>query len=143
MPQPAPQPDDFAKEPPTAPPQLHLTLLNVPSIAEAPGILPRPQHVVRRRPEVCLSEACHLGLPLTRLFALDPPQILNHLYSERSKNVRGATALGTTHRYRSKYITVVIYKAIGKQASKVDRAGVAHFMQQQPGGSGPRKAAGQ
>lgn len=44
---PAPQPDDFAKEPPTAPPQLHLTLLNVPSIAEAPGILPRPQHVVR------------------------------------------------------------------------------------------------
>lgn len=58
------------------------------------------------------------------------PQILNHLYSERSKNVRGATALGTTHRYRSKYITVVIYKAIGKQGTKVDRAGVSTFMQQ-------------
>lgn len=71
-------------------------------------------------------------------------QILNHLYSERSKNVRGVTALGTTHRYRSKYITVVIYKAIGKQNSKVDKAGVAQFMQQvAPGGTGTRKVAGQ
>jgi hypothetical protein len=79
-----PAADDFAKEPPTAPPQLHLTLLNVPPLADAPNILPRPQHV-----------------------------ILNHMYSEKSRHAKGAVVLGATHRYRSKYITVVMYKPGG------------------------------
>ena len=72
--------EDFAKEPPTAPPQLHLTLLNVPPMTDAPNILPRPQHVV-----------------------------LNHLYCEKQKS-KGSLIMGVTHRYRSKYITVVLYK---------------------------------
>jgi 5'-AMP-activated protein kinase regulatory beta subunit len=36
--------------------------------------------------------------------------ILNHTYCEKSKNVWGTRVLGTTHRYRSKYVTVVMYK---------------------------------
>jgi 5'-AMP-activated protein kinase regulatory beta subunit len=79
-----PSPDDFAKEPPTAPPQLHLTLLNVPPMCDAPNILPRPQHV-----------------------------ILNHMYCEKSRHAKGAVVLGATHRYRSKYITVVLYSGCG------------------------------
>ena len=76
-------PEDFAKEPPTAPPQLHLTLLNVPPMAEAPGVLPRPAHV-----------------------------ILNHVFADRSRHsaAKGALVVGATHRYRSKYISVVYYK---------------------------------
>ena len=52
-------------------------------------------------------------------------QILNHLYSEKSKHVKGATVLGTTHRYRSKYITVVIYKPTRRTGSGImsQRAG--------------------
>jgi 5'-AMP-activated protein kinase regulatory beta subunit len=88
-----PAADDFAKEPPTAPPQLHLTLLNVPPMSDAPNILPRPQHV-----------------------------ILNHMYSEKSRHAKGAVVLGATHRYRSKYITVVFYKP-GPQNSNSGRSG--------------------
>mmetsp|Transcript_1125 Transcript_1125/g.1995 ORF Transcript_1125/g.1995 Transcript_1125/m.1995 type:complete len:266 (+) Transcript_1125:402-1199(+) len=76
-----PPPDDYAKEPPAVPPQLLLTLLNAPPNPDAPSLLPRPQHV-----------------------------ILNHTYCEKSKNVWGTRVLGTTHRYRSKYVTVVMYK---------------------------------
>jgi 5'-AMP-activated protein kinase regulatory beta subunit len=73
--------DDFAKEPPACPPHLHLTLLNVPQIPESPNLLPRPQHVV-----------------------------LNHVYNDRSNTLTGVQVMGTTHRYRSKYITVVFIK---------------------------------
>eukprot|EP00238_Polyblepharides_amylifera_P013974 CAMPEP_0196575652 /NCGR_PEP_ID=MMETSP1081-20130531/5082_1 /TAXON_ID=36882 /ORGANISM="Pyramimonas amylifera, Strain CCMP720" /LENGTH=226 /DNA_ID=CAMNT_0041894017 /DNA_START=384 /DNA_END=1064 /DNA_ORIENTATION=- len=76
-----PPSEDYAKEPPTIPPQLLLTLLNCPTSLENPTMLPRPQHV-----------------------------ILNHMYFEKSKKVWGARVLGTTHRYRTKYITVVMYK---------------------------------
>ena len=62
-------------------------------MSDAPGILPRPQHV-----------------------------ILNHLYSEKSKHVKGATVLGTTHRYRSKYITVVIYKPTARRGERAAAA---------------------
>ena len=73
--------DDFAKEPPACPPHLHLTLLNMPQIPDAPNLLPRPQHVV-----------------------------LNHMYNDRTKQQRGQHVMGTTHRYRSKYVTVVFVK---------------------------------
>ena len=73
--------DDFAKEPPLVPPQLALTLLNMPAVPDAPNLLPRPQHVV-----------------------------LNHMYHDKSKIVKGVHVLGTTHRYRSKYVTVVLLK---------------------------------
>ena len=73
--------DDFAKEPPACPPHLHLTLLNVPQIPDAPNLLPRPQHVV-----------------------------LNHVYNDKSKTLQGVQVMVTTHRYRSKYVTVVFVK---------------------------------
>ena len=73
--------DDFAKEPPACPPHLNLTLLNMPQIPDAPNLLPRPQHVV-----------------------------LNHMYNDKSKTLEGMHVMGTTHRYRSKYVTVVFVK---------------------------------
>ena len=73
--------DDYAKEPPVMPKHLNLTLLNVPPTFEAPTVLPRPQHV-----------------------------ILNHVYEERAPRNVDALVLGTTFRYRSKYITTVVYK---------------------------------
>ncbi|EFJ29089.1 hypothetical protein SELMODRAFT_170984 [Selaginella moellendorffii] len=83
---PFPGPEDFAKEPPAVPPHLHLTLLNVPaSSGDAPASMPRPQHV-----------------------------ILNHLYVEKGRSSRSVLALGATHRFRSKYVTVVVYRPLRK-----------------------------
>ncbi|GLJ52067.1 hypothetical protein SUGI_1107340 [Cryptomeria japonica] len=81
---PFPGPEDYAKEPPAVPPHLHLTLLNVPPV-EAPGTgaVARPQHV-----------------------------ILNHLYVEKGRNSQAVLSLGLTHRYRSKYVTVILYKPL-------------------------------
>ena len=80
---PPPAAEDFAKEPPAMPPHLQLTLLNVPPAAGgAAGGLPRPQHVV-----------------------------LGHAYLQRGQGaVGGALVVGTTHRYRGKYVTSVLYK---------------------------------
>ena len=78
---PPPTGEDFVKEPPSMPPQLQLSLLNVPPAMDAIAALPRPQHV-----------------------------ILNHVYLQRMTTSANAMVLGTTHRYRSKYITTVIYK---------------------------------
>lgn len=77
---PAAAAEDYAKEPPGMPPHLQLTLLNVPPAADSQAMLPRPQHV-----------------------------ILNHLYLQRGQSV-SALVVGTTHRYKSKYITTVLYK---------------------------------
>jgi 5'-AMP-activated protein kinase regulatory beta subunit len=80
---PMPGPEEYAKEPPAVPPHLHLTLLNVPQVMETAGSLPRPQHV-----------------------------ILNHLYVEKGKPSRTVLVLGTTNRFRSKYVTTVLYKPL-------------------------------
>lgn len=77
---PNPVAEDYAKEPPAMPPHLQLTLLNVPPAVDAHAVLPRPQHV-----------------------------ILNHLYCQKGQSVH-ALVVGTTHRYKSKYITSVLYK---------------------------------
>lgn len=58
-----------------APPLLQLSLLNVPPALDAIAALPRPQHV-----------------------------ILNHIYLQRLTSSVNATVLGTTHRYRSKWV---------------------------------------
>lgn len=79
--------EDFSKEPPAVPPQLHLTLLDVHDNADAPGSLLRPQHVV-----------------------------LNHLYVEKGRTVQSVLALGLTHRFHAKYVTVVLYKPLPKRA---------------------------
>lgn len=76
--------EDFAKEPPLVPPHLQTTLLNVPSPhMEIPPPLSRPQHVV-----------------------------LNHLYMQKGKSGPSVVALGSTHRFHSKYVTVVLYKSL-------------------------------
>lgn len=77
---PHPVAEDYAKEPPVMPQHLQLTLLNIPPVMDAQASLPRPQHV-----------------------------ILNHVYCQRGQNVN-ALVVGTTHRYKSKYITTVMYK---------------------------------
>ncbi|XP_019245475.1 PREDICTED: SNF1-related protein kinase regulatory subunit beta-2-like [Nicotiana attenuata] len=76
--------EDYAKEPPVVPPHLQMTLLNVPSShMEIPPPLSRPQHVV-----------------------------LNHLYMQKGRSTPSVVALGSTNRFLSKYVTVVLYKSI-------------------------------
>ncbi|KAI4298818.1 hypothetical protein L6164_032335 [Bauhinia variegata] len=76
--------EDYAKEPPLCPPHLQKTLLNLPANnMEIPAPLSRPQHVV-----------------------------LNHLYMQKGKSSPSVVALGTTHRFLSKYVTVVLYKSL-------------------------------
>eukprot|EP00890_Picochlorum_soloecismus_P004216 jgi/Picsp_1/4796/NSC_02164-R1_snf1-related protein kinase regulatory subunit beta-2 len=79
---PTPVAEDFLKEPPMVPPQLQLSLLNVPPAMESSAALPRPQHVV-----------------------------LNHMYLQRGSQSRSAIVVGTTNRFRSKYVTTVLYRA--------------------------------
>lgn len=78
--------EDFSKEPPAVPPQLHLTLLDVHDNSESLASQLRPQHVV-----------------------------LNHLYVEKGRTVQSVLALGLTHRFLSKYVTVVLYKPLPRK----------------------------
>ena len=78
---PPPVAEDFVKEPPLLPPQLQLSLLNVPPAIDATAALPRPQHVV-----------------------------LNHMYLQRAGQMNTAIVVGATHRFRAKYITTVLYR---------------------------------
>jgi 5'-AMP-activated protein kinase regulatory beta subunit len=76
--------DDFAKEPPMVPPHLQMTLLNMPSsYMEIPPPSSKPQHVV-----------------------------LNHLYMQKGRSGPAVVALGSTHRFLAKYVTVVLYKSL-------------------------------
>ncbi|XP_031270390.1 SNF1-related protein kinase regulatory subunit beta-2 [Pistacia vera] len=76
--------EDFAKEPPLVPPHMQMTLLNVPaSNMEIPPPLARPQHVV-----------------------------LNHLYMQKGNSGPSVVALGSSHRFLAKYVTVVLYKSM-------------------------------
>ncbi|CAN4105979.1 unnamed protein product [Withania somnifera] len=76
--------EDYSKEPPLVPPHLQMTLLNVPpSHMDIPPPLSRPQHVV-----------------------------LNHLYMQKDRSTPSVVALGSTNRFLSKYVTVVLYKSI-------------------------------
>ncbi|CAL9156551.1 unnamed protein product [Musa hybrid cultivar] len=81
---PIPGNEDEAREPPLVPPHLHHTLLNYSHSQDDPGSLIAPQNV-----------------------------ILNHLYIENQDGPSSVVALGITHRFRSKYVTVVLYKPIG------------------------------
>lgn len=88
--QPYPVDEDFAKEPALVPPQLHLTVLgaahgdaSAAPPAAAAGAAEKPQHVV-----------------------------LNHLFIEKGWTSQSLVALGLTHRFKSKYVTVVLYKPL-------------------------------
>lgn len=82
--QPFPVDEDFAKEPPAVPPQLHLTVLGMQSSTpEASSNSSKPQHV-----------------------------LLNHLFIEKGWASESLIALRLTHRFQSKYVTVVLYKPL-------------------------------
>ncbi|XP_056683744.1 SNF1-related protein kinase regulatory subunit beta-1 isoform X3 [Spinacia oleracea] len=74
--------DDFAKEPMIVPSQLQLTVVGMENSDEA--VPCRPQHVV-----------------------------LNHLFIEKGWAAsQSVVALGLTHRFQSKYVTVLLYKPV-------------------------------
>ncbi|KAK2980097.1 hypothetical protein RJ640_004093 [Escallonia rubra] len=79
--------EDEGREPPMVPPHLQHTLLNCPS-RDPSGSLPLPQNV-----------------------------ILNHLYIENREGPRSVVALGTTHRFRSKCVTVMLYKPVQRRGN--------------------------
>ncbi|OIT40742.1 snf1-related protein kinase regulatory subunit beta-3 [Nicotiana attenuata] len=78
--------EDVGREPPAVPPHLHHTLLNHPTTRDQSTSLPLPQNVV-----------------------------LNHLYIENREAPRSVVALGVTHRFRSKYVTVMLYKPVQRR----------------------------
>ncbi|XVE79800.1 hypothetical protein DITRI_Ditri14bG0085100 [Diplodiscus trichospermus] len=80
--------EDEARDPPVVPPHLHRTLLSYPTNMDASVNLPLPENV-----------------------------ILNHLYIENREAPRSVVALGFTHRFRSKYVTVVLYKPVPRRGS--------------------------
>lgn len=85
---PVPAVEDEARDPPTVPPHLQHTLLSYPTNIDTTGNLPLPQGVV-----------------------------LNHLYIENRETPRSVVALGITHRFRAKYVTVVLYKPVHRGGS--------------------------
>ncbi|XP_057955321.1 SNF1-related protein kinase regulatory subunit beta-3 [Malania oleifera] len=80
--------EDEARDPPVVPPHLQHSLLACPTSRDATGTIPLPQNV-----------------------------ILNHLYIENRETPRSVVALGFTHRFRSKYVTVVLYKPVQRRGS--------------------------
>ncbi|KAK8951795.1 SNF1-related protein kinase regulatory subunit beta-3 [Platanthera zijinensis] len=83
---PIPRNEDEARDPPIAPPHLQHTLLSYSASQEGSGSLPSPQNV-----------------------------ILNHLYIENREAPRSVVALGITHRFRSKFVTVILYKPVRRR----------------------------
>ncbi|GAB2233670.1 hypothetical protein Drorol1_Dr00002898 [Drosera rotundifolia] len=80
--------EDEGHEPPSVPLQLRHTVLSRPASRETAGILPPPLHVG-----------------------------LNHLYMENREAPRSVSALGSTHRFHAKFVTVVLYKPVPRRGS--------------------------
>ncbi|XVF46285.1 hypothetical protein PTKIN_Ptkin03bG0015800 [Pterospermum kingtungense] len=80
--------EDDARDPPLVPPHLNCNLLSYPASMNASGSLPLPENV-----------------------------ILNHLYIENREAPRSVVALGFTHRFHSKFVTVVLYKPVPRRGS--------------------------
>ncbi|KZV30594.1 hypothetical protein F511_05744 [Dorcoceras hygrometricum] len=75
--------EDFAKDPMLVPPQLQSTVLGSDNSKETVFSSSKPQHVE-----------------------------LNHLFVEKGRSSQSVVALGLTHRFQSKYVTVVLYKPL-------------------------------
>lgn len=82
-----PRDEDFAKDPVVVPPQLQMTVLDTENIDEGASSSPKPQHVV-----------------------------LDHLFIEKGWASQSVLSLGLTHRFQSKYVTVVLYKPLKRWA---------------------------
>lgn len=80
--------EDESRDPPLVPAHLQHTLLSHPPTVDTSETLPLPQSV-----------------------------ILNHLYIENREAPRSVVALGFTHRFRSKFVTVVLYKPVPRRGS--------------------------
>ncbi|CAM8978543.1 unnamed protein product [Rhodiola kirilowii] len=81
-----PPDEDYAKDPVLVPPQQRLTVVGEQKPVEE--LIPssdKPQHIM-----------------------------LNHLYIEKGWAPQSVVALGLTHRFQSKYVTVVLYKPLKK-----------------------------
>ncbi|KAI6669409.1 hypothetical protein NL676_004294 [Syzygium grande] len=78
--------EDEARDPPLVPQQLRNPLLGCPATRDASESLPPPMSV-----------------------------LLNHLYIENQEAPRSFVALGFTHRFHSKYVSVVLYKAVQRR----------------------------
>jgi 5'-AMP-activated protein kinase regulatory beta subunit len=100
--------EDFMKEPPSIPPQLQLSLLNVPttSLGGMHG----------NHSSSSINEASGGKVSATYMDSLPRPQhvILNHMYCQRGSSGGGSASVmvvGSTYRYKSKYVTTVLYRA--------------------------------
>uniref|UniRef100_A0A7N0RCY9 Association with the SNF1 complex (ASC) domain-containing protein n=1 Tax=Kalanchoe fedtschenkoi TaxID=63787 RepID=A0A7N0RCY9_KALFE len=80
--------EDLSKDPPLLPPQLQSTLLTTPVDTDSDAPLPQPQNVT-----------------------------VNHLYIENRDPPRSVVALGVTHRFCAKFVTVVLYKPVQRRGS--------------------------
>ncbi|KAL5565758.1 hypothetical protein UlMin_028922 [Ulmus minor] len=80
--------EDEARDPPVVPPHLLHTQISWPASRDGSGTLPEPQNV-----------------------------ILNHLYIEKREAPQSVVALGFTHRFRAKFVTVVLYKPVQRRGS--------------------------
>ncbi|CAH1416719.1 SNF1-related protein kinase regulatory subunit beta-3 [Lactuca sativa] len=84
--------EDDGRDPPIVPQHLQHTVLSYsyPKNGDPAARLPDPQHVV-----------------------------LNHLYIENREAPRSVVALGFSHRFRSKYVNVVLYKPVQRRGSSI------------------------
>ncbi|CAN8247196.1 unnamed protein product [Cochlearia groenlandica] len=72
---------------------------------DPPSVPPHLQHTL-------------LGYPgITELDVAPQGVVLNHLYIENRDAPRSVVALGFSHRFRSKYVTVVIYKPVQRRGN--------------------------
>lgn len=86
--------EDYAKEPPVIPPYLLRALLNTAPSTDDPAVLPLPHHVMINH--------------LYSLYPVDPKQNKPQDY----------LILGTTSRYKAKFVTTVFYKPVSDPSSK-------------------------
>lgn len=85
--------EDDEREPPMLPTHLHHTVLNHCVTRDQSAELPSPQHVS-----------------------------LNHLYIENRRAPGSVVAVGVTHRFRSKFVTVVLYKPVQRSGGSSSNA---------------------
>lgn len=126
-------PEDFAKEPLSLPPHLQLTLLNVPAndtsgktnMSESRQ---KAHHksmfkidYERERVEHGRGgdfEGIVIGFSSGNCSNSILPRpghvILNHVYLDKASRVREVIVLGTTHRYKAKYVTQLHYKPMNR-----------------------------